>query len=44
MNTSSVRHIYLTLKANGDKFIWQRHKAGRKSSEATIKATELVKQ
>ena len=44
MNTSSVRQIYLTYKANGDKFIWQRHKAGRKPSEATIKATELVKQ
>ena len=42
MNSSSVRDIYLSYKANGDQFICKKSNSGKKPTEAVIKATELV--
>ena len=40
---SSVSFIYNTYKANGDRFISNHHKAGRKKKASTQQVIELVK-
>ena len=39
----SVQLIYNTYKANGNKFVNNMHKAGRKKYASTIEVTKLVK-